>query len=125
MAKKKRSGAYSRRKGHSFERAIAIELRALGFTGARRQLEYHEADANGVDIQGALPFLFQLKKCKNYVSVNTIKEIQDDDPLKIPVLITAGDNLPAMAVVSWENLKTLIRAFLVDNERPDVRDPDA
>ena len=42
------SGAGNRRKGHQFERDIATELRAIGFTGAERELDTGKGDIQGV-----------------------------------------------------------------------------
>ncbi len=101
----------SRTKGHSFERKIASECREIGFPEARRQLEYHEDDAKGVDIQGTGCFKIQCKKLKAYVSINTIKEVQCDREKEIPILVTAGDGLEPMAVISWSDLKLLIKNY--------------
>lgn len=106
--KKKKGGAYSRRKGHAFEREIAVRLRPY-FPKCRRHLEYHSEDANGVDLVETEHFRFQCKKLKTYVSVNTIKEIEHEKALgEIPVLITAGDNEPAMAVLPLDDLLSLL-----------------
>lgn len=101
-------GASSRRKGHQFERDIAIMLRDI-FPGARRQLEYHEDDCKGVDILGTGHFKFQCKKTKNYVSVNTIKEIQFDPTFEVPILVTAADRKESMAILPLCDLLNLIR----------------
>ena len=101
----------SRTKGHSFERKIAIMLRSI-FPKARRQLEYHEDDCLGVDIAGTGRFKFQCKKLKAYASVNTIREIQCDRLLgDVPVLVTAGDNQEAMAVLPWADLLELLESY--------------
>lgn len=104
-------GRRARTKGHSFERETAIELREL-FPEARRHLEYHTRDANGVDLIGTDPFKIQCKKLKGYAPVNTIREIQFDPMFEIPVLITAADGEPPMAVLSFSDLKVLIREWL-------------
>lgn len=108
----KRSKAYSRTKGHSFEREMANEFRDLGFKEARRQLEYHVMDANGVDLQKVEPFAVQLKKYKGYVPINVIEEIKPKTDFQIPLLITAADGKEPMAVISWENLKMMIRVYM-------------
>jgi len=43
-------GKMSRTKGHSYEREIANRFKDI-YPNARRQLEYHEDDCHGVDIQ--------------------------------------------------------------------------
>lgn len=112
MKKKRGGGRHARTKGHSFERELAIMLRPI-FPNARRQLEYHEGDCNGVDLMNTGFFKFQSKKCKSYVSVNTIDEIQCDRLIgDIPVLVTAADHKPAMAVLHWDDLLALIRSHV-------------
>lgn len=97
-------GAWSRNKGHSFERQLAIWLRPI-FPKARRHLEYQDAEANGCDLVETGRFRFQCKKLKAYASVNTIKEVQCDRALgDIPVLVTAADREPAMAILHLEDL---------------------
>ncbi len=103
-------GAHSRRKGHQFERDVAIALREI-FPLARRQLENHVDDCNGVDIQGTPGYKFQCKKLKSYASVNTIREIQCDRALDVPVLVTAGDKQEAMAVLPFKELLKLLLAL--------------
>jgi len=61
MKKKKLNGRGCRKKGHDFERWVAQELRGV-YPDARRHLEYHSRDANGVDIINTGDYLFQLKK---------------------------------------------------------------
>jgi hypothetical protein len=96
----------SRRKGHDFERFCAELLRPY-FPKARRQLEYHQNDCLGVDLADTGPFLFQCKKRAAYVSVQTITEIVPQ-PGKIPVLITAGDNLEPMVVLPFKHFLELL-----------------
>lgn len=106
------SGRRSRTKGHSFERELAIMLRPI-FPNARRHLEYQDAEANGVDLVETGDFRFQSKKCKAYVSINTIWEIQADRLLgEVPILVTAADHKPAMAVLHLEDLLSLIRTYV-------------
>lgn len=110
--KKSRNARRSRNKGHSFERELAILLRPL-FPNARRHLEYQDQEANGVDLVETGDFRFQSKKCKAYVSINTIHEIQCDRLLgEVPVLVTAADRAPAMAVLYLDDLLALIRSHV-------------
>ncbi len=99
-------GRKSRTKGHSFEREMANLFR-LVFPDARRQLEYHVKDANGVDLQGTGRYRVQCKRCKKYASITAINEIRAE-PGTIPVLVTRGDNCKAMAVLPLDELITLI-----------------
>lgn len=106
----KNHGRWVRRKGHQFERDIAIALRDI-FPKARRHLEYQDAEANGIDLVETGRFCIQCKKYKSYVPISTINEVMCDRRLgEIPVLISAGDNLPTMAVLYFEDLKDLMKA---------------
>lgn len=102
----------SRTKGHSFEREIAAELREF-FPEARRHLEYHSRDANGVDVSHTGEFKIQCKRGRKWHSISAIEEIQCDQVLgDVPVLVTKGDNKPIMAVLHWDDFKRLLRAYL-------------
>lgn len=113
MVKKRtasQNGRRSRTKGHSFERWVANQLRVV-FPNARRHLEYHSADANGVDIINTGFLRIQCKKLKKYAQIKMIEEIKVD-PLDyfIPILITAADGKPPMVVMSFEYfMNALIR----------------
>lgn len=112
MAKKKRdpaaTGAMSRRKGHSFERQIAIELRQV-FPEARRQLEYHSKDANGVDLQGTGFYRIQCKRGRKWASLNAINEVVADELLgEVPVLITQGDRERILVALPLEEFIRLV-----------------
>jgi len=100
--------ARSRRKGHSFERSIAILFRSL-FPKARRQLEYQIDDCNGVDIAGTDPFKIQCKKLKKYAPITAIEEVKCHRELgDIPVLITAGDHQEPIAALYFSDFFRLL-----------------
>ena len=101
-------GKLSRTKGLSFERQIAIKLREI-FPNARRHLEYQSEEANGVDLVNTGAFRIQCKKLKKYAPITCIEEVVCDPVMgDIPVLITAGDNKPAMAVLPLDDFLKLI-----------------
>lgn len=106
---KSQNGRRSRRKGYQFEREVAILLREI-YPEARRHLEYQDAEANGVDLINTGRFKIQCKKLADYVPINRINEIQYDPcfTLEIPVLVTAADGKPAMAVLPFLDLVELI-----------------
>jgi len=105
-------GKLSRTKGHSFERQVAIDVRGV-FPKARRQLEYHEDDCRGVDIQGTDPFKIQCKKMKKYAPITCIEEVQCDRQLgDIPVLVTAGDHKEPVAVLYWNDFQAIMRDLM-------------
>lgn len=109
---KAKSKSYGRTKGLAFERDIANELKEI-FPEIRRQLEFQVQDAKGVDLQGCDPFKIQCKKYADYVPISTIKEIELlESNGDIPVLVSAGTNKEAMAVVRFRDLKRLIAAYM-------------
>lgn len=101
------SGARSRRKGHQFERDIAIAFKKAGYDKAQRQLEYQMNQCQGVDLANTGRYRVQCKKLKSYASINTINEIKDTSG--VPVLITAGDRLEPMAVLPFKDFIELIK----------------
>jgi hypothetical protein len=107
---KSQLGKLSRRKGHQFERDIANKLKEI-WPNARRHLENHEDDAKeGKDLLGTGDFKFQLKRLKRYAPINCIDELKVDRLLgDVPILITAGNNLEAMAVMPFDDLVWLLK----------------
>lgn len=108
---KSQNARRSRQKGHAFEREVAIALRHI-FPNARRHLEYQDAEANGVDLVETGPYKIQCKKFKDYAPVNTIREVECDREIlgDVPVLVTAGDNKSAMAVLYFDDFLRLVAA---------------
>lgn len=101
-------GKKSRTKGHSFERWCAAALRVV-FPNARRQLEYHVKDAQGVDLQETGRYLIQCKRFKGYAPITAIFEIKPDRVFgQVPVLVTKADNGPVFAVIPFEEFIKLI-----------------
>lgn len=96
----------SRTKGHGFEREVARAFVAAGYDGARRQLEYHINDAQGVDLQGTGSWRVQCKRGRKYANPNKIEEIKDLTGK--PVLVTRADDKPALAVMRLEDFLALI-----------------
>ncbi len=119
MAKEKKKRTISakgcRAKGHGFEREVAQALRKV-FPEARRQLEYHSADAKGVDIMNTGEYLFQCKRNRKYASLSALKEIQIC-PIEggTPVLVTKGDGLEPMACLPFSKFLALIRKEAIAN----------
>ncbi len=102
-------GKLSRTKGHSFERLVAILLRPI-FFGARRHLEYHERDANGVDLINTGAYKIQCKRGRKYASISAIKEITFDELMgEVPILVTKADGEPILAVLPLDELIHLLK----------------
>lgn len=102
-------GARSRRKGHSFERWVANQLKKI-YPQARRHLEYQSSQAFGVDVANCGEYRIQCKRGKKYSSLSAIKEIQLC-PIEggIPVLVTKGDNEQPLACIPFEHFLHLVK----------------
>lgn len=87
--RKAAAGRTARRKGHSFEREIAIMFRENGYPKAHRQLEYQEG--LGVDIAGVDIYDPQCKRTKKYTSLSAIKEVPRKEG-RVPLLIAKEDH---------------------------------
>ncbi len=109
LRNKRRRSRGARTKGLSFEREIAIALRPV-FPNARRLLENHSDDANGVDILHTGDYKFQCKRLRKYCNPNRIEEVQCDEVIgEVPVLITQGDRKRILAIIPFEELLRLLK----------------
>ncbi len=98
----------SRTKGHSFEREMAIAFREI-YPLARRHLENHAMDANGVDLDNTGPWKIQCKRYKKYAPLSCIEEVQcDREKGEIPVLIAAADRKETLAVIPLTEFLRLV-----------------
>ena len=106
---KQQQGRYVRNKGHSFERAVAKQLKTV-FPTVKRHLE-SQADeaAKGIDLSNTEPFGIQCKAYKKYAPIAKIEEVK----VGVPVLITKGDNKPAVAVVYLDDFIKLLKGELL------------
>lgn len=104
-------GKLSRQRGASYEREVAKALHKM-FPKARRHLEYHALDANGVDLQDTGPFAIQCKRGRTYAPINKIKEVQCS-PDMIPMLVTRADNEESLVVLSLENFIKILGGGVV------------
>lgn len=74
---------------------------------AKRHLEVQANEAEkGVDVYAG-PYGIQCKKRKRYVPINTIFEVKDDSI--IPVLVTAGNRMPDIAVLYFDDFVGLVK----------------
>lgn len=82
--KKKRTGAYNKRRGNAYEQKIAKELRELGFKNVKTsRQESKSADDNKVDIVDTgnkLPCSIQLKRTINTPQYFKIRSESTVDP---------------------------------------------
>jgi hypothetical protein len=102
--KKKINGC---KKGKQFERDIANQLGHI-FPDAERMLEFQSSNNIGVDIQNTDRIKIQCKRNQVYCPIGKINEIRSKDPDAIPVLVTKGNNMDAMAVLPFAKLVTLL-----------------
>lgn len=123
---------HSRTKGHSFERLVAEQMRELGWDDAMTKRAARGGDwsttDDGIDIVNVEPFAIQCKRFKGYAPISCIEEIRTEIPEadfrlsrsagkyvltaeQIPLLITKADSKPTMAVLPWEELRKLLKAY--------------
>jgi len=95
------------KKGKQFERDIANQLGHI-FPDAERMLEFQSSNNIGVDIQNTDRIKIQCKRNQVYCPIGKINEIRSKDPNDIPVLVTKGNNMEAMAVLPFAKLVTLL-----------------
>lgn len=103
-----------RKKGHDFERWTVLQIISI-CPAAKRHLEYQKGEANGVDLDNTGPFLIQCKRGRKYASLSAIEEIKIPAGKKfkgrdfIPVLVTRGDDKPALACLPFKDFLELAR----------------
>ena len=114
--KRKISPKNARQKGLQFERDVANLFVAYGWAAAKRHLEYQTQEANGCDLDNTYPFVVQCKRHANYVNPSVIQEIKYLHDGEMPVLITAGNNKPPMAILPLEHFMLLARTFKLYTE---------
>lgn len=102
-------GKMQRRKGHSFERWVANELKKV-FPEARRHLEYQAPEALGVDLDNTGDFRIQCKRGRKYAALSALDEVQID-PIEggIPVLVTRADDKIALVAMPFAAFVKLLK----------------
>ena len=108
-SKRKVSPSGALKKGKQFERDIANMLSHI-FPEAQRMLEYQASKVIGVDIEGTDIFKIQCKNHQGYVSIGTISEIRGLREGDIPVLVSKGNSLEAMAVFPFRDFVRLLES---------------
>jgi hypothetical protein len=114
----------ARVKGLSFERVIANAFRLAGWLGAKRHLEMQAQDCMGFDLDNVDPFRVQIKRWKEYAPISCITEVKSA-PGCVPMLITKGDNTPAVAVLYFDDFVRIMgeaKARGVNLSSPTVDD---
>lgn len=105
------SGKTSRRKGHNFEREVAIMLRPY-FPNAKRQLEYQEG--LGYDIQGVDDLSIQCKKGSSFKIEKALEQAIVKD--KIPMAITRRDREDIVVSMYWKDFEYFLISYLRDKK---------
>lgn len=99
----------ARNKGREFELKIAGLLKAL-FPRVKRHLEFQQSEAMGFDLDNTGRYRIQCKRFKSYAPITCIEEVKSDGlGLDVPVLVTAADNKPIMAVIPFDEFVRLVR----------------
>jgi len=113
-------GASARRKGHSFERAVAEDFRSVGFPYARRLLEYQEGF--GIDLSGTLPFLVQVKAMNRMpnmpglikeILVNKqkiVRELGPESEEGMPIAVVKLDRQGTFVTLRYEDFLSLVES---------------
>lgn len=101
----------SRKKGHGFERKVAQDMRTIGYPDARRQLEYHKDDANGVDLQNTPPFKIQCKAMKKQPVVHDVMDKIQVSASDVPVVVYKVDGKGTFMAFRYEDGLRLMKAF--------------
>jgi len=101
------SGKTARRKGHNFEREVAILMREF-FPDAIRNLEYQEGE--GVDIANTGEFSIQCKVGKSFRIEKALAEAVKEN--KKSVAITKKDRQKIVVSMYWDDFKELLNIYL-------------
>lgn len=104
------SGAKNRAKGLDFERKVANAFRLAGWLGAKRHLEFQQAEAKGYDLDNTAPFFVQCKCHKDYAPISTLREINAPS-YAVPTLITRPDNGKTVVCMYFEDFIRIARAL--------------
>lgn len=109
---KSRRGKRSRRRGHKFECEIAEFFRNHGYSNCVTSRAGDRSEDNrGVDLVNTGEFVVQCKRGKKYCRPIEIYNILSSNT-EIPVLVTKGDHLDALAVVRLEDFGKLLDVLL-------------
>lgn len=101
------SGKTARRKGHNFEREVAILFREF-YPEAIRNLEYQEGE--GVDIANTGEFSIQCKVGKSFRIEKALAEAVKEN--KKSVAITKKDRQKIVVSMYWDDFKEVLNIYL-------------
>jgi hypothetical protein len=118
--------ANSRNKGKGYENQIAQIFKSIGFSNAKRHLEFQGAEAiDGRDLDGTQPFCVQAKCWKKTPSVSAIDQMLDSEeyPLRVAVLKrtqSKGVHGLEVAVLDLDAFTTMVRILKENNLLEEV-----
>ena len=110
-------GKASRRKGANYEREVANLFKEMGWSDAKRHLEYQsEEAAEGRDIDGTQPFAIQAKCWAKTPSITAIEEIELSEEYTVPLAILkrskVGEQPLEVVVMYLEDFQFFLRQLV-------------
>jgi len=105
------SGASARRKGHSYERAVARELRTLGFDARTAREVDPTADPAGVDIVQCPPLAIQCTAVERIGSLHTLLGAIDR-PGHYPVIYHKRNRQGETVTLRKEDFHEMVAALI-------------
>lgn len=99
--------ASQRRKGHNFEREIAIALRSI-FPSARRQIQTSIYDKRKLPDVIAGPYSIECKCCKRVNVPAAIRQANEEATTLIPVVVFKQDREEIYAALSFKHFCSLL-----------------
>jgi hypothetical protein len=113
--KQRKTGAYSRRKGHAYERQIAAEFREMGWTEAATSRNTNRlADEQGIDLQHTAPFAVQCKCTAQHVQYSPILKTMQYKQGEYPVLFSKLTQKGEYVVLKKTHFYELLRMLKVE-----------
>jgi hypothetical protein len=110
-------GLSERRKGHGFERKVAVKMRTCGFPLASRLLEYQAQEANGIDLSNTGDWDIQCKNMKKVPNIPSVfREIHGTGK---KVIIFSVTNKGEYAAVELETFLELMRSYESNIQKND------
>lgn len=103
-------GKSQRTKGHSFERAVAKQLRSI-WPDVKRHLESQSQEAKGYDLDNTGDFRIQVKALNRVPNIPAVFKEFSIEADKIPVVIFKRDGQGTFACFKIEDALTLLNVF--------------
>ena len=101
------SGKRSRTKGHSFERAVAILFRKMGYSGARRGLQYRDGD-EAPDVVGVDDLWVECKRGKRVGIKSAMMQASAACGKKRPIVVSKEDRSPIYVTMDFRTFAEIL-----------------